>query len=502
VEDNTIDNSDDGLYCYVVQNLTVMGNEIKNCVTCGVYIKDDFTGTINFNNIHGNNCGLDSTVSGRITDATCNWWGDTSGPYHATLNSGGLGDPVSDNVDFDPWTGKTGSVSTTTGTGTASFTSSAGAVENVTAVATPPGGPVLPHGMFSFKVTGLSSGETVTVTITLPSSVPVGTKWWKYQGGMWYSLPIGDDDGDNTITITLTDGVFPGDADSIDKQITDPGGPGVAIPLFYRLDIFSTEGGSVTTPGEGMFVYYFAGEVVNLVASPDDGYKFVEWIGDVDTIADVDDGSTTITIGKTIRWEVLKWSCITAKFEAEAEGTSQVETQVQYVLTVSSTMGGSVTSPGEGASAYEAGTVINLVASPDDGYEFVDWIGDGITNADSAMTSVTMNGDYTVKANFKFEQTTGIDDSGGEPSVSAGCFIATAAYGTPTAEQIDVLREFRDVVLLENSVGSQFVTLYYQLSPLVADFIAGNSFLRTVVRELLVDPVVWVVEATGAIWHN
>jgi hypothetical protein len=82
------------------------------------------------------------------------------------------------------------------------------------------------------------------------------------------------------------------------------------------------------------------------------------------------------------------------------------------------------------------------------------------------------------------------------------CFIATAAYGTPTAEQIDVLREFRDVVLLKSTVGSRFVTLYYQFSPPVADFIARSDVLRTLVRELLVDPIVWIVEATGGIWRN
>ena len=87
-------------------------------------------------------------------------------------------------------------------------------------------------------------------------------------------------------------------------------------------------------------------------------------------------------------------------------------------------------------------------------------------------------------------------------STTDGCFIATAAYGTPTAEQIDVLREFRDVVLLKSTAGSQFVALYYQLSPPIADFIAGNELLRTLVRELLVDPIVWVVEATGDIWRN
>ena len=82
------------------------------------------------------------------------------------------------------------------------------------------------------------------------------------------------------------------------------------------------------------------------------------------------------------------------------------------------------------------------------------------------------------------------------------CFIATAAYGTPTVEQIDVLREFRDAVMLKGIVGSQFVALYYRLSPPIADFMARSDLLRTPVRELLVDPVVWIVEATGDIWRN
>ena len=86
---------------------------------------------------------------------------------------------------------------------------------------------------------------------------------------------------------------------------------------------------------------------------------------------------------------------------------------------------------------------------------------------------------------------------GGE---DGGCFIATAAYGTSTAAEIDTLRSFRDEVLLENSLGSQLVELYYQTSPPVADFISEHEGLRTLVRELLVDPVTWLVEATEAIW--
>ena len=58
------------------------------------------------------------------------------------------------------------------------------------------------------------------------------------------------------------------------------------------------------------------------------------------------------------------------------------------------------------------------------------------------------------------------------------------------------------MVLLESTAGSQFVALYYRLSPPIADFIAGNELLRTLVRELLIDPIVWVVETTGDIWQN
>jgi len=80
--------------------------------------------------------------------------------------------------------------------------------------------------------------------------------------------------------------------------------------------------------------------------------------------------------------------------------------------------------------------------------------------------------------------------------------FATAAYGTATAEEIDTLRAFRDEVLLESTVGSQLVEWYYQTSPPVADFISENSLLRTIVRELLVDPVASLVQATEAIWGN
>ena len=80
------------------------------------------------------------------------------------------------------------------------------------------------------------------------------------------------------------------------------------------------------------------------------------------------------------------------------------------------------------------------------------------------------------------------------------CFIATAAYGTSAAEELDTLRAFRDEVLLENRLGSQFVDWYYQTSPPVADFISKNSLLRTIVRELAIDPMVSVATFTQGMW--
>jgi hypothetical protein len=102
----------------------------------------------------------------------------------------------------------------------------------------------------------------------------------------------------------------------------------------------------------------------------------------------------------------------------------------------------------------------------------------------------------------QFTTTTGSGTNLNDLLANFGCFIATAAYGTPTAEQINVLRDFRDVVLLKSTLGSQFVALYYRLSPPVADFIARSDLLRTLVRELLVDPIVWLVGATADTWRN
>jgi hypothetical protein len=66
-------------------------------------------------------------------------------------------------------------------------------------------------------------------------------------------------------------------------------------PVQYDLTISITGGGEITTPGEGTSSYD-AGTTVPLVVFPHTGYRFVNWTGDVDTIANVNAASTTITM--------------------------------------------------------------------------------------------------------------------------------------------------------------------------------------------------------------
>jgi hypothetical protein len=82
------------------------------------------------------------------------------------------------------------------------------------------------------------------------------------------------------------------------------------------------------------------------------------------------------------------------------------------------------------------------------------------------------------------------------------CFIATAAYGTDTAEEIDLLREFRDVALLPNRLGAEFVSLYYEISPPIAEVISQHEFLRTAVRSGFLDPVVAILNWSYTLWSE
>jgi hypothetical protein len=78
------------------------------------------------------------------------------------------------------------------------------------------------------------------------------------------------------------------------------------------------------------------------------------------------------------------------------------------------------------------------------------------------------------------------EDSGAS---SGGCFIATAAFGSPLAAEVEVLRRFRDRMLVTNAPGRLLVRAYYRASRPLAVAVADSPFLRAVARRILL-PVV------------
>ena len=83
--------------------------------------------------------------------------------------------------------------------------------------------------------------------------------------------------------------------------------------------------------------------------------------------------------------------------------------------------------------------------------------------------------------------TPGPEENGG------GCLIATAAYGTELAPQVQLLREIRDNTVLQTQSGSAFIdsfnSFYYSFSPSIADLERQNPVFREAVK-MAVTPLI------------
>ena len=146
-------------------------------------------------------------------------------------------------------------------------------------------------------------------------------------------------------------------------------------PTTYTLTITynPTEGGGTTTPAAGVITYPY-GTVVNVFANPATGYKFDKWTGNCT-------GTTSCSLTMTAN------RAVTAYF---------VPVNHNLAIAVDPAVGGTTT-PAVGTYPYPEGSVVNVTATPLDGYEFAEWSGacTGIGGC-----SVTMDQPKTVTAIF------------------------------------------------------------------------------------------------------
>jgi putative membrane protein insertion efficiency factor len=91
------------------------------------------------------------------------------------------------------------------------------------------------------------------------------------------------------------------------------------------------------------------------------------------------------------------------------------------------------------------------------------------------------------------------------PTCSEFAILALTKYSFPSAIRLTImrllkcrypykgvhhmLRCFRDEILLKSFLGRFFVSTYYLLSPPAAKIVASSDFLRSIVRSILINPI-------------
>ena len=151
----------------------------------------------------------------------------------------------------------------------------------------------------------------------------------------------------------------------------------------------SSTGGSVSFP-DGQPSAYNCTIPVHIIAKANSCYHFTHWSGtavDAGKVANVNAADTTVLVDADYT--------LIANFEPDGDKT----------LTISSTAGGLVTSPSKQPFTYPCGTVVQIVATPDECHTFAGWTGTAVdahkvADPNSASTTVTVDANYTLQANF------------------------------------------------------------------------------------------------------
>jgi len=199
------------------------------------------------------------------------------------------------------------------------------------------------------------------------------------------------------------------------------GNGGNPTPATYTLTINRnpTAGGTATAGSQSGIT---AGTQVNITAAAATGYTFNNWtITGSGTIANAGNASTTVTVNGNVT--------VTANFNQNA---------TTYTLTVErNPTAGGTTNPASSQTNINAGQQVNISATPANGYTFANWTitsGSGnIANANSVSTTVTVNGNVTVRANFTQNQTQYTLTVNRNPAAGGTVKVGNNDYSSPVS---------------------------------------------------------------------
>ncbi|MCF8242667.1 MAG: Ig-like domain-containing protein [Melioribacteraceae bacterium] len=172
------------------------------------------------------------------------------------------------------------------------------------------------------------------------------------------------------------------------------------VPYTVTLSSNPSEGG--TTNGSGTFN---SCDLITVTATPNDGYEFVNWT----------ENGIEVSSNAIYEFTLEENTTLVANFS---------ELLVQYSVTLSSNPAEGGTTNGSGT--FDEGSLVTVTATPNDGYQFVNWTENGIEESSNANYEFTIIEDRDLVANFEVEA-----PSGPPPVVlgAAGDFAILAGSG-------------------------------------------------------------------------
>jgi len=173
-DSNHVGIGSDGLNDVNIQYNKFTGNNLEGFGTSNV----GSSVRAHYNDFVGNAAGINHHGGGQTVDATNNWWGDATGPYNAASNPSGLGNAVSSNVVFIPWTGMAAPTVTSVSPaqGTQGQTLSSVVITGTTFVGLAPTGAVSFGSDVTVNSYTVDNATQITANITIPAGTGTGAK--------------------------------------------------------------------------------------------------------------------------------------------------------------------------------------------------------------------------------------------------------------------------------------------------------------------------------------